>query len=810
MDTEEVEPDAGRKRGYGTISGAMAIEDPEPTSCMPMLRAWPKSTFLIIVNEFCERFSYYGMRSVLTLYLINILKYSANTATILYHSFNVLCYGSPMIGSIIADGYIGKFWTIFFISIFYACGQIALAVASTFGPTSSLHPWLDLLGLFVIGMGTGGIKPCVSAFGGDQFKQHYLLMISIYFSVFYFTINAGSTISSFISPIMRSQPCLGHDSCYPLSFGIPAILMIVAVGIFMLGSPLYKKVPPKENTIFRVLAAIRRSLGNKLRGKKKRDHWLDHYFDTHDCETDPHCREAKGKCVQVRFIDDVKQLVRISVIMLPLPFFWTLYDQQGSRWVIQAVAMDSRISDGFSLLPDQMSTLNALLIMIFIPIFQGLIYPGVERMGIRCTPLRKMVAGVFLAAVSFVICGFVQIAVNRTLPDIPGSSQAFVSVVNAYPSGTCDFEVNLPDFSSQVVPANSSLIDNELEKTKQLYRLHVGSGMTANFQFARAASSSNCTIDPFTVAATLKGGKSYMVTLLPGGRSLIREASWDKPQEGQGQFALGVNMAVPCARFEQLNGTSCSASSFNGSFALCRYDKECDPQKHDWYYAWKSSDDKAVKRLDVQNGSPAFALDYLDIKPGTYKLYLVNYLKDYSGDHTPRKSEIQTLSLDVYVQVNRMGGVYTLTVTDQDDLEGSPLIATLHTIVPENHMNILWQVPQYFVITAAEILFSITGLEFAYSQSSPSLKAVVTAMWLFTQALGDAVIIVIDELDLFQNLAVEFFVYSGILFVVVVVLLLLSIFYYEYKEVMVETDGGSVKVALENSGYVDDEGTTKL
>lgn len=82
---------------------------------------------------------------------------------------------------------------------------IVLTIASTFKKGTSVHPWMDFAGLFIIAMGTGGIKPCVSAFGADQFKSHYLIMISYFFSVFYFMINAGSTISTFLTPEFRGM-----------------------------------------------------------------------------------------------------------------------------------------------------------------------------------------------------------------------------------------------------------------------------------------------------------------------------------------------------------------------------------------------------------------------------------------------------------------------------------------------------------------------------------------------------------------------------------------------------------------------------
>lgn len=88
----------------------------------------------------------------------------------------------------------------------------------------------SFIGLFLIALGTGGIKPCVSSFGGDQFvlPQQEKQLVS-FFSIFYFSINAGSLVSTFLTPIIRTEACLGRDTCYPLAFGIPAILMITSL-----------------------------------------------------------------------------------------------------------------------------------------------------------------------------------------------------------------------------------------------------------------------------------------------------------------------------------------------------------------------------------------------------------------------------------------------------------------------------------------------------------------------------------------------------------------------------------------------------
>ncbi|VDP05751.1 unnamed protein product [Heligmosomoides polygyrus] len=282
-----------------------AIELPQQemyTTWGDMIRHWPKTTICIVSNEFCERFSYYGMRTVLILYLLNVLNFTENQSTIFFNSFTVLCYLTPLLGSIIADAFKAARKSLEALSIAFK----NLAISRKEESVALTQRWMDLAGLVIIGFGTGGIKPCVSAFGGDQFEVGQERMLSLFFSMFYFSINAGSMISTFISPIFRSQPCLGQDSCYPLAFGIPAILMIFATCLFMAGSFWYKKPPPKENVFAEVARVMGRAISNKFRSKTKKEHWLDNYLDTHVCESDPKCLDYrlevgnKNACQKVR------------------------------------------------------------------------------------------------------------------------------------------------------------------------------------------------------------------------------------------------------------------------------------------------------------------------------------------------------------------------------------------------------------------------------------------------------------------------------------------------------------------------------
>uniref|UniRef100_A0AAY4CG87 Solute carrier family 15 member 1a n=1 Tax=Denticeps clupeoides TaxID=299321 RepID=A0AAY4CG87_9TELE len=174
---------------------------------------YPVSIFFIVVNEFCERFSYYGMRAVLVLYFKYFLLWDEDLATSIYHAFVALCYLTPILGAIVADSWLGKFRTIIYLSIVYAIGQIVMAVSAIHDITDTdrngtpdnmtFHVALSMLGLVLIALGTGGIKPCVSAFGGDQFEEHQTTQRSTFFSVFYLCINAGSLLSTIITPILR-------------------------------------------------------------------------------------------------------------------------------------------------------------------------------------------------------------------------------------------------------------------------------------------------------------------------------------------------------------------------------------------------------------------------------------------------------------------------------------------------------------------------------------------------------------------------------------------------------------------------------
>ncbi|KAI6243429.1 hypothetical protein M3Y99_00099300 [Aphelenchoides fujianensis] len=767
----------------GSTAVGRRKEKPKPAETWgEIFVAWPKITFCIVVNEFCERFSFYGMKTVLQLYLLNVLKFTGDASTSFFNIFTALCYVTSVLGSILADGYIGKFKTIFFLSIVYAVGQLTLSFASTTGKDNSLHPYLDFAGLAIIALGTGGIKPCVSPFGGDQFEKHEAKMISIFFSVFYFSINAGSLISTFISPLFRAMTCMGLDSCYPLAFGVPAVLMIVATIAFTVGSFWYKKKPPTSNVFGDVWRVCTSAVRN--RSSEKKAHWLDHALNGHDCATSAACKKLKRRrhdptaCAQRNFVDDVKSLFKLSVIFVPMPFFWMLYDQQATVWILQALQMDCRLWGHTMLLPDQTQSLNAVLILVLIVVFESVIYPIASKC-VRITSLRKMVVGGFIAALAFVASALVQFKVNETLPSVPPNGHAYVSLINSVPGCNVSVQAVGQDHTISVGPwasinATAGSASNWLQ---------VGKQTDLPFQFTYTGQCPSTL--PKSPKFNVTDGDIFFIHLSPLGAFASFVAS-DKPTEGQGDHKLAIIAAL-------------SDTNYDKDIAVCRVgakgtsdEQPCDPKLKADFYTYLQHYGDGGKNTDVvgtfpyatdggqSGGKFATVFQSKSVRPGVWRVYYV--LKN--GD---TKDDIQVQYTNIEYTIWAQGGVYVLSMT------GDMIAPTTQWFLetPDNGLSIMWQFPQIFIITCAEILFSITGNEFSYTQSAPSMKSIVGSFWLLTTFFGDLMIVAITLIPFTNNMAIRFLVYAGLMVVVITVFMVQSIFYQytEYTgEMAIESD----------------------
>lgn len=161
---------------------------------------------------------------------------------------------------------------------------------------------------------------------------------------------------------------------------------------------------------------------------QKKEHWLDYAEEKHGA----------------KLVEDIKSTLKVLVLFIPLPVFWALFDQQGSGWTFQARRMDGYIGF-YTILPDQMQVVNPLLILAFIPLFQYVIYPALEKCKIIKTPLQRMVAGGVLAAASFFISACISLSLESTYPVLPSEGNAQIRIYNTLP---CDINVTAPNLSS--------------------------------------------------------------------------------------------------------------------------------------------------------------------------------------------------------------------------------------------------------------------------------------------------------------------------------------------------------------------------
>ncbi|XP_035949624.1 solute carrier family 15 member 2 isoform X2 [Halichoerus grypus] len=659
---------------------------------------YPLSIAFIVVNEFCERFSYYGMKAVLTLYFLYFLHWSEDTSTSIYHAFSSLCYFTPILGAAIADSWLGKFKTIIYLSLVYVLGHVvkSLGALPIIGG-QMVHTVLSLVGLSLIALGTGGIKPCVAAFGGDQFEEKHAEERTRYFSVFYLSINAGSLISTFITPMLRGDvQCFGED-CYALAFGVPGLLMVIALVVFAMGSKIYRKPPPEGNIVTQVAKCIWFAISNRFNNRSgdipKRQHWLDWAAEKYPKQ----------------LIMDVKALTRVLFLYIPLPMFWALLDQQGSRWTLQATRMNGNLGF-FVLQPDQMQVLNPLLVLIFIPLFDLVIYRLVSKCGINFSSLRKMAVGMILASLAFAVAAAVEIKINRMTSLQPGPQEIFLKALNL-----ADDEVKVTVLGDE----NNTLLEESIRSFQKMPRyaqLHL---KTKSQDFHFYLKYHNLSV---YTKHSMEEKNWYSLIILEDGKNIS-------------------SMMVKDEENKTTNGMT--AVRFVNTLH---------------------------KEVNISLGT--------DISLRVGEDYGVSaYTTVHSGEYPAVhcRTEDKDFSLNIGLLDPRTAYLFVIINSTNHDPQAWKM-----EDIPTNRLSIAWQLPQYALVTAGEVMFSVTGLEFSYSQAPASMKSVLQAAWLLTVAVGNIIVLVVAQFSGLVQWA-EFILFSCLLLVVCLIFSIMGYYYVPIK-----------------------------
>jgi POT family proton-dependent oligopeptide transporter len=403
----------------------------------------PRQVPYIIGNEACERFSFYGMRNILVQFLVSslILGYlpeaeRAGMAKEVFHTFVIGVYFFPLLGGWIADRFFGKYHTILWLSLVYCAGHACLALFED-------NRTGFYTGLLLISLGSGGIKPLVSAFVGDQFDQCNKHLAKVVYDAFYWTINFGSFFASLLMPIFL------RNYGPAIAFGIPGVLMFIATVIFWLGRHKYINVPPAARDPHSFSAVIRTALAGGTSATKGLGTqmatlgvlvavtllvcwaiapawWPTGFgFVVTAClalaavlllgslGVSRQLHLARGAHPD-EALEGVRAVLRILIVFAIVSPFWSLFDQKASTWVLQGKTMT--VPHEVWWWPSwlvkeaaQMQALNPLLVMLIIPFNNLVLYPALRALGIQVSSLRRMGFGIAFSGLAWIVAGIIQL-----------------------------------------------------------------------------------------------------------------------------------------------------------------------------------------------------------------------------------------------------------------------------------------------------------------------------------------------------------------------------------------------------------------
>lgn len=408
----------------------------------------PRQIPFIIGNEACERFSFYGMRNILIPFLISsmLLAYlpagpeREGAAKDVFHTFVIGVYFFPLLGGWLSDRYFGKYNTVLWFSLVYCAGHACLALFE-----DSRNGFYA--GLFLIALGSGGIKPLVVSFCGDQFDQTNKSKARLVFDAFYWIINFGSFFASLLAPLLL------RNYGPAVAFGVPGVLMFIATFVFWLGRKQYVNVPPSGPDPDSFLNVVRTALRERRAGQGNAGSlvawtgiavavlmlvawalnaggaglpWPDAFgFVITACLALGVLIAAGGWGASLQLdrarghhpdaaVDGVRAVLRILIVFALVTPFWSLFDQKASTWIIQGNAMviphDQWWWPSWLIKePAQMQALNPLLVMLLIPFNNLVLYPALRRMGFTVTALRRMGWGIAISGVSWIVAGVLQL-----------------------------------------------------------------------------------------------------------------------------------------------------------------------------------------------------------------------------------------------------------------------------------------------------------------------------------------------------------------------------------------------------------------
>ncbi|XP_022104743.1 solute carrier family 15 member 4-like [Acanthaster planci] len=363
----------------------------------------------ILVCELCERLTYYSIAGNLVLYCTNVLKFSSADATTISFIFTGTSYLVPVIGGWIADTVAGKYNAILGSALIYCIGTTLLPIISIdytkYGPhlglTNSQQRGFFLFGIAIIAIGTGGIKSNVGPFGAQQLDDLGEGPVKSFFNWFYWFINVGSAVS--FSAVVYVQQEIGFD----VGFAIPAVSIVVAIIMLLIGRKWYCMKAP-EGSVFTTVAKIIWEAVTRLRMPNTRKDQMTSWLDSAKHSFGGHFPDLK--------VNEVKSLGRILPVFIVIIFYWTVYYQMSTTYLLQGERM-RLIYSGFTIPVAAINLFNIAIILVLIPFVDRVFYPCMARIGYPLTKLKRIGVGMVLAVFSMGLAAGIEFARKASIEE---------------------------------------------------------------------------------------------------------------------------------------------------------------------------------------------------------------------------------------------------------------------------------------------------------------------------------------------------------------------------------------------------------
>ncbi|KAG0782805.1 hypothetical protein G6F16_009871 [Rhizopus arrhizus] len=403
----------------------------------------PKAAFLVILIEFCERFTYYGLSGPFQNYIQNPAPASypaqlpgamgrgQQTATALTTFFQFWCYITPVLGAIIADQFWGKYKTILVFSCIYFVGLLILTLTSLPQAIASNAAFPGyIVAIIIIGLATGGIKSNVSPLVAEQYRSKSAYVKTTQngkrvivtpqatyqkiFNFFYWGINIGS-----LSAIATTE--LEKNVGFWPAFLLPTLMFIPCIIVVVLGRQQYVQNPPRGSVFIEAGRLFWFSF--KVKGG------LEACKPSRLVRENPEFAE-KATWDDV-FVDELRRALKACVIFCWYPIYWLCYSQMTNNLVSMAGTMLTG-----SVPNDIMQNIDPIALIIIIPIMDSFIYPGLRRIGLPMRPIARITLGFFFASAAMGYTAGIQSMVYKAPPyyDHPNGRQNWISAAYLIPS----------------------------------------------------------------------------------------------------------------------------------------------------------------------------------------------------------------------------------------------------------------------------------------------------------------------------------------------------------------------------------------